>query len=42
MSRLPLVLVKNDYTLTFDVSDAYHHLAIKESDHDFMMIYVHD
>lgn len=41
LSKLPLVLVKNDWTVAFDVSDAYHHLAIRESDRDFMAICVH-
>ena len=36
LSKLPQVLVKNDWTVAFDVSDAYHHLAIRESDRDFM------
>ena len=41
LSKLPLVLVKDDWTVAFDVSDTYHHLAIRESDRDFMAICVH-
>ena len=41
LSKLPLVLVRNDWTVAFDVSDAYHHLAIREQDRDYMAICVH-
>jgi hypothetical protein len=41
LSKLPQVLVRNDWTVAFDISDAYHHLAIRECDRDYMAICVH-
>ena len=41
LSKLASVLVRDDWTMAFDVSDAYHHLAIRESDRNFMAICVH-
>lgn len=41
LSKLSSVLVRNDWTVAFDVSDAYHHLAVRESDRDYMAICVH-
>ena len=41
LSKLPQVLVRNEWIVAFDISDAYHHLAIRECDRDFMAICVH-
>ena len=42
LSKLPLVLVKDDWTtVAFDVSHAYHDLAILEFERDYMAICVH-
>ena len=41
LSKLSGVLVKDDWTVAFDVCDAYHHLAIRDSDRDLMAICVH-
>ena len=41
LSKLPSMLVQGGWTMAFDISDAYHHLALRERDRNLMAVCIH-